>query len=36
VSVPKNKKNAPAGDSGNQRRKHREDKLIRPDDLIAN
>jgi hypothetical protein len=34
VSVPKNKKNAPVGDSGNQRRKHREDKLIRPDDLI--
>jgi len=34
VSVPKNKKEAPAEDSGNQRRKHREDKLIRPDDLI--
>jgi hypothetical protein len=34
VSVPKNKKNAPAGDSGNQWRKRREDKLIRPDDLI--
>jgi hypothetical protein len=34
VSVPKNKKHAPAGDSGNQRPKHRGDKLIRPDDLI--
>jgi hypothetical protein len=28
------RKDAPAGDLGNQRRKHREDKLIRPDDLI--
>jgi hypothetical protein len=35
VSVPKNKNNAPAGNSGNQRRKHREDKLIHPDDLIT-
>jgi hypothetical protein len=26
--------NSPTGDSRNQRRKHREDKLIRPDDLI--
>jgi hypothetical protein len=34
VSVPKTRKNAPAGDSGNQRHKRREDKLIRPDDLI--
>jgi len=34
VSVPKNKKNAPAGESGNQRLKRRKDKLIRLDDLI--
>jgi len=32
VSAPKNKKNAPAGESGNQRPKRR--KLIRLDDLI--
>jgi hypothetical protein len=34
VSAPKNKKNAPAGESGNQRPKRRKDKLIRFDDLI--
>jgi hypothetical protein len=34
VSAPKNKKNAPAGKSGNKRRKRREEKLIRLDDLI--
>jgi hypothetical protein len=34
VSAPKNKKNAPAGEPGNQRPKHRKDKLIRLDDLI--
>jgi hypothetical protein len=35
VTVPKNKKNAPAaGESGNQRSKRRKDKLIRLDDLI--
>ena len=34
VSAPKNKKNAPAGESGNQRPKRRRDKLIRLDDLI--
>jgi len=34
VSVPKNKKNAPAEESGNQRPKRRKDKLIRLDDLI--
>ena len=34
VSAPKNKKNAPAGESGNQRPKRRKDKLIRLDDLI--
>ena len=34
VSGPKNKKNAPAGESGNQRPKRRKDKLIRLDDLI--
>jgi len=35
VSAPKNKKNAPAGESGNQRPKRsKEKKLIRLDDLI--
>ena len=34
MSAPKNKKNAPAGESGNQRPKRRKDKLIRLDDLI--
>jgi len=34
VSAPKNKKNAPAGESGNQRLKRRKEKLIRLDDLI--
>jgi hypothetical protein len=34
VSAPKNKKNAPAGESGNQRLKRRKDKLFRLDDLI--
>jgi len=34
VSAPKNKKNAPAGESGNQRPKRMKDKLIRLDDLI--
>jgi hypothetical protein len=34
VSAPSNKKNAPAGESGNQRPKRRKDKLIRLDDLI--
>jgi len=34
VSAPKNKKNAPAGESGNHRPKRRKDKLIRLDDLI--
>jgi hypothetical protein len=34
VSAPKNKKNAPAGESGNQRPKRRREKLIRLDDLI--
>jgi hypothetical protein len=34
VSAPKNKKNAPAGESENQRPKRRKDKLIRLDDLI--
>jgi hypothetical protein len=34
VSAPKNKKNAPAGESGNQRPKRRKEKLIRLDDLI--
>jgi hypothetical protein len=31
---PKNKKNAPVGESGNQRPKRRREKLIRLDDLI--
>jgi len=34
VSAPKNKKNAPAGESEGQRPKRRKDKLIRLDDLI--
>jgi hypothetical protein len=34
VSAPKNKKNAPAGESENQRPKRRKDKSIRLDDLI--
>jgi hypothetical protein len=34
VSAPKNKKNAPAGESGNQRPKRSKAKLIRLDDLI--
>jgi len=34
VSAPSNKKNAPAGESGNQRPKRRKEKLIRLDDLI--
>jgi len=33
VSAPKNKKNAPAGESGYQRPKRRKDKLIRLDDV---
>jgi hypothetical protein len=34
VSASKNKKNAPAGESGNQRPKRRKEKVIRLDDLI--
>jgi hypothetical protein len=34
VSSPKNKKNAPAGESGNKRPKRRKEKVIRLDDLI--
>jgi len=34
VSASKNKKNAPAGESGNQRLKRSKEKLIRLDDLI--
>jgi len=34
VNTPKNKKSAPAEESGNQRRKRTRDKLIRLDDLI--
>ena len=34
MSAPKIKKNAPPGESENQRRKHRKGKLIRLDDLI--
>ena len=34
MSAPKNKKNAPAGESENQRPKRRKNKLIRLDDLI--
>ena len=34
VNTPKNKKNAPATESGSGTRKRRKDKLIRLDDLI--
>jgi hypothetical protein len=34
VSAPKNKKNAPAGESEDKRRKRSKEKLIRLDDLI--
>ena len=34
MNAPKNKKNAPAGESTSQRPKRRKDKLIRLDDLI--
>jgi hypothetical protein len=34
VSVPKDKKDERAGDSGNQKCERREDKWIHPDDLI--
>ena len=34
VSAPKNKKNAPAGESGNQRPKRKRERVIRLDDLI--
>jgi len=34
VSESKNKKNAPAGESGSQRPKRKREKLIRLDDLI--
>jgi len=34
VNTPKNKKNAPATEAGNKRRKRTRDKLIRLDDLI--
>jgi hypothetical protein len=34
VSAPKSKKNAPAGESADQRPKRRKEKLIRLDDLI--
>jgi hypothetical protein len=34
VSAPKSKKNAPAGESGNQRPKRKKEKLIRLDDLL--
>jgi hypothetical protein len=34
VNTPKNKKSAPAAESGNKRRKRTTDKLIRLDDLI--
>jgi hypothetical protein len=34
VGTPKHKKNAPAGESENQRPKRRKGKLIRLDDLI--
>jgi hypothetical protein len=34
VSAPKNKKNAPAGESASQRPKRKKEKLIRLDDLI--
>jgi hypothetical protein len=34
VNTPKNKKDAPAAESGNKRRKRTKGKLIRLDDLI--
>jgi len=34
VNPPKNKKNAPAAESGSKRRKRTRNKLIRLDDLI--
>ena len=34
MSAPKNKKNAPAGESASQRPKRKKEKLIRLDDLI--
>jgi hypothetical protein len=34
VNAPKNKKNAPAGETASQRPKRRKEKLIRLDDLI--
>jgi len=34
VSAPKNKKDAPAGESDSRKRKRRKDKLIHLDDLI--
>jgi hypothetical protein len=34
VSAPKNKKNAPAGESVSRRPKRKKEKLIRLDDLI--
>ncbi|PYI48054.1 MAG: hypothetical protein DMF11_04610 [Verrucomicrobia bacterium] len=34
MSVPKDKNNAPAGESGNQRPKRKKEKVIRLDDLI--
>jgi len=34
VNTPRDKKNAPAGESQHQRPKRRKDKLIRLDDLI--
>jgi hypothetical protein len=34
VNTPKDKKNAPAAEPGNKRRKRTRDKLIRLDDLI--
>jgi hypothetical protein len=34
VNTPKDKKSAPAAESGNKRRKRTKDKLIRLDDLI--
>jgi hypothetical protein len=34
VNTPKNKKNAPAAESGNKRRQRTRDKLIRLHDLI--
>ena len=34
MSAPKNKEDAPAGESGSRRQKRKKDKLIRLDDLI--